>query len=154
MATRPVNKVFANPAKLQKLADEYISSCFQDMNDEKNQVTLKNGERRSYGKRPTIIGFCNYIGIDKSSYYRYMNDDIPKGTLTEDDMNAIRETLSHVRSICEEILLQEALTGKVDTRTASLILSQYGYSTKQEIDARTTVRFIGMTDDELNQYMK
>lgn len=153
MVTRPVLEQFRDIELLRSKVQQYLDDCLADI--ERKTITLKSGEMRSYGKRPTVIGLCNYLGIDKSTFYRYLTEDKDsKGELTREMLIEIREILSRARGICEELTLQGALDGSVDARTASLVLAGFGYATKAEVETRSTVKVQGVTDEELREYMK
>lgn len=154
MVTRPNDPVFDNIPALKKRTEKYFRSCLDDMIKPENVVTLKNGERRTYGKRPSVIGYCLYIGIDKNTFYRYLYSTDTIGGLSEDAMNEIRSIFSHVREMVEELLVQESMNGMIDSRIGAMFLAQHGYSVKQEIDATTTIRFEGMSKDEAEQYSR
>lgn len=131
-----------NPEQLREQVEAYFQHC----EDSKQDITLRSGERKEYGERPTVIGLCLWLDIDKATYYRYLSDD-GRAQIEPDAYKQIRDILSRARDRCEAALLTSALSGQCDTRIAHLLLgSVYGYAAKTENVVDATVRVEGSSD--------
>ena len=80
--------------------------------------------------------------MDRDTIYSYINKE-PCRTLDEDIYNTISGILARARSRCEAALVQRAMNGDCDPRTAAMLLTNYGYAVKQETEQRVTVSVAG-----------
>lgn len=72
---------------------------------------------------PSIAGLACYLGKSRSRVYEY-------GKLNEE----FQDTLEAIQSLQESLLVNKGLTGDFNATITKLMLSNHGYSEKQEID--------------------
>lgn len=69
----------------------------------------------------TIEGFCAWVGIARQNFYSTYGDNV-----------LFRDTFTRIREECEVDARMKFELGIIDSRLASLWMSRYGYSVKQE----------------------
>src|SRR5699024_3693607 len=72
---------------------------------------------------PTVAGLSVYLDIAKSSIYKY-----------RDESDRFSDTLERIESLQESKLVNGGLLGDFNATIAKLMLSNHGYSEKQQID--------------------
>ena len=76
---------------------------------------------------PSVAGLACYLGKHKASMYNYAEQS------TE-----FFDTLEAIKTVQENKLLNGGLTGSFNSTIAKLMLSNHGYSEKQEIDHQSS----------------
>lgn len=76
---------------------------------------------------PSIAGLACYLGKARSRVYEY-------GKLNEE----FKDTLEAIQSLQESLLVNRGLTGDFNSTITKLMLSNHGYSEKQEIDHQSS----------------
>ena len=123
-----------------KLTDELIAKAEMYLVD-----YMSNGDIV-----PTIAGLSVYLDIAKSSIYKY-----------RDESDRFSDTLERIESLQESKLVNGGLLGDFNTTIAKLMLSNHGYSEKQQIDntssdgsmtPQAAPDYSRLSDDELRQY--
>ena len=115
----------ARPTKyseeLQQRADGYL-----DWAREENEI-------------PSAVGLAIYLGISKSTLYEWVK--IHK---------ELSDTLRNVDSAQEQLLISKGLTGTFNSTITKLMLSNHGYSDKQDIKAEvsTPTPILGGIDEQ------
>lgn len=114
--------------KLEELWEEYKEYCdnrsvlthdFSSKNSEFVSAKLKKSV--TY----TIEGFCVFAGISRSKFYEnYANDE------------KYGDTVTRMREECEIDAREKFELGAIPSQLAGLWMSNYGYSTKTELDKR------------------
>ena len=93
---------------------------------------------------PSIAGLACYLGKARSRVYEY-------GKLNEE----FKDTLEAIQSLQESLLVNKGLTGDFNATITKLMLSNHGYSEKQEIDHQSSDGSMSpkqtkdLTDEEL-----
>ncbi len=101
---------------------EVLCHDFSSKNSE--FVTAKLHKAVTY----TILGFCNFIGLTRSSFYdTYMND--PK----------FSDIVTRISEECELDAREKFELGIIPPQLAALWMSKHGYSTKEQVENKTEV---------------
>lgn len=95
---------------------------------------------------PTVAGLACYLDIPRSSIYNYKGQS-----------NELLDTLEKLEQIQESKLVNGGLMGDFNATIAKLMLSNHGYSEKQQIDNTSSdgsMTPITLTPDEVIERMK
>lgn len=76
---------------------------------------------------PTVAGLACYLDIPRSSIYNYKGQS-----------NELLDTLEKLEQIQESKLVNGGLLGDFNATIAKLMLSNHGYSDKQEVDNKSS----------------
>lgn len=76
---------------------------------------------------PSIAGLACYLSIAKSSIYKYKDEDAE-----------FSDTLEAIENLQEKMLLNGGLMGDFNPTITKLMMSNHGYSDKQEVDNRSS----------------
>ena len=126
---------FKDPAALAEQIEAYFKHC----EETKDVRQLKSGDIRIRQEPPCAIGLAVWLGIDKSSVYRYLNGDIGHSAPPEVQQQ-LRDTFARARDRIELHTVRAASNGDMESRTAALLLATYGYSKPQDEGGTVTVR--------------
>lgn len=96
-------------------------------------------------KVPTIEGLARYLKIHRDTVYQW-----------EKENEEFSDILEELRSEQADRLLNMGLSGDYNSTIAKVLLTKHGYSDKQEIDQKTTVKderinTKNLTDEQLRQ---
>ena len=120
---------FSSPGELKQSALNY----FKWVNDNPFviEVPTKFGGVPVQKRRPlSIVGFCNYVGMHKQTFYDYASDRDNKYTEYSD-------IISHIRGIIE----QDQLEGGIgEVYNANIISRLLGLADKQEVSSDTSIK--------------
>ena len=70
----------------------------------------------------TVVGLCLYIGIAKSTAYRW----------AEEDNEEFKDILDYVNSLQEKKLISNGLTNEFNSAITKMMLTKHGYTDKVE----------------------
>ena len=85
----------------------------------------------NYKSIPTIAGLCVYLGVSRETLYKW---------LKHEDKKEFVDTISNMADLREELLLNGALKGDMNSNIAKLILTtNHGYSENNQKDTGITV---------------
>ncbi|MEQ1967688.1 DNA-packaging protein [Xenorhabdus nematophila] len=103
--------------------------CPSKLNDEliaKAKTYLYGGYTEHEAVIPSVAGLACYLGIARSTVYEYAK------------LNAeFSDTLEGILALQESRLINKGLSGEFNATITKLMLSNHGYSEKQEIDHRS-----------------
>ena len=121
------SKAIKTVQKMEKLWDEYKNECDNRMVlthsfSSKEAIYVSAELKRSIPY--TIKGFCLFAHIPRSAFYE---------TYAKDEK--FQDTVTRMREECEVDLLEKLELGMIPTQLAGLLLSEYGYTTKNELKA-------------------
>lgn len=108
--SNPVGRPSKYNDELQKKADDYVLFGFEDQGD----------------LIPSLAGLCCYLGIVRSTAHDW-RDKHPE----------FSGTLEAIEVKQENIALNGALGGRLNSTIAKLVLANHGYSDKQTVDHTT-----------------
>jgi len=168
MPPRPV--LPADPVEIQRRIDEY----FAQYEASRDIRPLKSGDLRVRASWPSVIGLCAFLGIGKTAYYSYLDGKYPipqnhstksvsksdnsadNGVDGEDIAQSIADTLARARDRIEQIILEAAANGDIDSRIAALLMSQWGYSERQEVttNGEVKVAWQNVNPEDAERYSK
>ena len=84
-----------------------------------------------YKSIPTIAGLCVHLGVSRDTLYRWMKDETKR---------ELSDTISNMADLREELLLDGALKGNMNSNIAKLVLTtNHGYSENNQKDTGITV---------------
>lgn len=97
------------------------------------------------GTVKNIIGFCNYAGIHKDTFYSYKND-----------FEEYTDSIKKIEAELEDYALQLLLTAKNPAGAIFYMKNKFGYADKMELKAETTVTsdLQGLSKQELEEELK
>ena len=72
---------------------------------------------------PSVAGLSCYLDVAKSSIYKYRDEDA-----------RFSDTLERIESLQEKMLLKGGLMGDFNPTITKLMMSNHGYSEKQQVD--------------------
>jgi len=141
---------FDDPKKLGEEIERYFLHC-----EESTRVQpLRNGDIRLRRERPSVVGLAVWLGCSKDTIYSYLNGEKKvSAQLTEDEQNSISDLLHSARDRIESLTLNDALNGDSDSRIASMVLGNFGYSEKVDSTQSLTVSLEGCGED-ITQWSK
>ena len=134
-----------NCDKLQKDIDAYFRHC----EESKSIRELKNGDLRIRQESPSIVGLANWLNVDKSTIYRYLNreDEVLKTHgHNENTYNLICDILTQAKQRIEKAILDRTTDGDCDPRIGQMILTHFGYDSAQKEPTAITVTVAGLSD--------
>jgi len=134
--------IWSNVDKLSKDIDDYFKHC----EDSKSIRELKNGDLRIRQESPTMVGLANWLDVDKSTIYYYLNGERGKEVHSEETYNAIVATLSRAKQRIEKGLIQRSLDGDCDPRIGGMLLTSFGYNDGEKQPTAVTVTIAGLPD--------
>lgn len=127
--------VLNDPAALAERVEAYFEHCAST----RTTRELKNGDIRIRQEPPCAIGLAVWLGIDKSTLYRYLNGET-NTSAPQEVQQAIRDTFASARDRFELYTVHAAADGDMESRTAALLLATYGYNKPQDENSTVTVR--------------
>lgn len=119
---------FRSPKALEEKWEEYKECCnnkivlcheFSSKNSEFVSAELKR--QVTY----TIEGFCVYTGIARSTFYEIYGED-----------ERFSDIVTRMKEECEADAREKFELGVIPSQLAGLWMSKYGYSTKQDVNAK------------------
>lgn len=127
----------ARPKKI-KSPKELLTKWEEFKYDCDNKTAICNEFSSSKGafvsvelKKPityTIEGFCIYIGIPRSAFYKIYGED-----------KKFKDIVTYIKEECELDARRKFEQGTIPTQLSGLWMSKYGYSNKQETTSSNTV---------------
>lgn len=127
----------ARPRKI-KSPKELLTKWEEFKYDCDNKTAICNEFSSSKGafvsvelKKPityTIEGFCIYIGIPRSAFYKIYGED-----------KKFVDIVTYMKEECELDARRKFEQGTIPTQLSGLWMSKYGYSNKQETTSSNTV---------------
>ena len=127
----------ARPKKI-KSPKELLTKWEEFKYDCDNKTAICNEFSSSKGafvsvelKKPityTIEGFCIYIGIPRSAFYKIYGED-----------KKFMDIVTYIKEECELDARRKFEQGTIPTQLSGLWMSKYGYSNKQETTSSNTV---------------
>lgn len=127
----------ARPKKI-KSPKELLTKWEEFKYDCDNKTAICNEFSSSKGafvsvelKKPityTIEGFCIYIGIPRSVFYKIYGED-----------KKFTDIVTYIKEECEIDARKKFEQGTIPTQLSGLWMSKYGYSNKQETTSSNTV---------------
>ena len=134
-----------NLPQLEKDIEAYFKHC----SESREIRQLKNGDIRLRQESPSMVGLANWLDVDKSTIYRYINsDEYGLGTHghSEDIYTAIRNILTRAKQRIEQSVLDRTTDGDCDPRIGQMILSHFGYDTGKNEPTAVTVTIAGLPE--------
>lgn len=132
-----------SPEEMAALWEEYKKIC-----DEKKVVRTEFSQR--LGKfvtqqipapvTYTVIGFCSYLDINKSTYYRTYEKD-----------PAYCDIVSLIEQDCERDVREKFENKTIPSQLSALWMSKYGYSAKQETEVKGAMPVIISGEEDLEE---
>ena len=137
----PTKPTFTSAAELEQRIDAYFDHCAAT----RTERALKSGDVRIRQEWPTMIGLARWLGIGKTTLYRYLDGTAlsADSKVPDEEQQRIRHAIAGARDRVEAELLQAAAEGSVEPRTAQLLLHSFGYDKPPETEAAVTVRIAG-----------
>lgn len=127
-----------------KQLSEQIEAYFNQCSDSCREIVLKNGDTRIRKNRPSVIGLAVHLGCSKDTIYSYINREAKvSDQLTEEEQTLISDLLCNARDRIECYTLTDALNGDADSRIASMVLGNFGYSEKSDTSSVVTISVEG-----------
>ena len=141
---------FDNPEKLSLQIEGYFNHC----NESVREIVLKNGDVRIRREHPSVIGLAVYLGCSKDTIYSYINGEKKvSDQVSEEAQSLISDLLRNARDRIECSTLTDALNGDADSRIASMVLGNFGYSEKADTTSTLTISVEG-GKSEVDQWSK
>lgn len=157
------------PEQLSKEVDAYFLHC----ESTKEVRELKNGDIKIRQQWPSMPALALWLGISKESICAYARGEYPaewinhipdgeehplkvyKGKEAE-VTKLYAQQLTRARLRIETTIVQAAASGDMDSKTASLLLNQFGYFSKQEVEQTgdLRVKWQGVDAPEADRYSK
>lgn len=100
---------------------------------------------------PSVAGLAIYLGVNKTTLYEFarVNSDLGRD---------FSNTLASVKEKQEKMLISGGLSGNMNATITKVMLSNHGYSEKQEIDHRTPdgmqLQVSEISDEDLESKLK
>ena len=153
------------PDQLRDRVDAYFDHCEQSADIRQ----LKSGDVRVRKEWPTMIGLANWLSINKDTLCEYINGNYPIEwieRLPQDNelcsmerdyiINSYSDTLACARARVEQATVLAAANGDIDNRIAQLLMHQWGYASKQEIDGSgsVTIQWQGVDKQDAERFSK
>lgn len=135
-----------NCDKLDKDIDAYFRHCAET----RSVRELKNGDIRLRQESPSMVGLANWLDVDKSTIYRYIDDSEDTHGHSVETYTAIRNILMRAKQRIEQGILDRTTDGDCDPRIGQMILSHFGYDTKGAEPTAITVTIAGMGDQAVD----
>ena len=119
---------FRSPKALEEKWEEFKEYCnnrtvlsheFSSKNSEFVSAELKRSV--TY----TIEGFCVYTGISRSTFYEIYGED-----------ERFSDIVTRMKEECEADAREKFELGVIPSQLAGLWMSKYGYSTRQDVNAK------------------
>jgi len=98
-----------------------------DGDDGPETETMTTKRTRSAPVTYTILGFCNFVGISRMSWYELYERE-----------EKYAEQVARMHAECEQDAREKFEQGLINAKLAGLWMSNYGYTTKQEQDVTST----------------
>lgn len=86
----------------------------------------------------TIVGFCVFLGLDKSSFYETYEED-----------PAYTDIVKRIKVECEADVRAKFENGTIPHQLAALWMSKFGYSTKNDTNINGNIPVV--IEDDLNK---
>ena len=135
---------FDSAEELSKQIEEYFNLC----SESSRELVLKNGDTRIRKERPSVVGLAVYLGCSKDTIYSYINRETKvSNQLSEEEQSLISDLLCNARDRIECCTLTDALNGDADSRIASMVLGNFGYSDKSDTSSVVTISVEGGKSD-------
>lgn len=132
-AGRPTKYTNEMPGKV----DEYLAGCVDSYTTFHKTVGDKSDtyERIKQIKLPSVAGLARFIGVGKSTLYRWA-----------DENKEFRDSLDDLVEEQEKRLLEGSISGEYNSTIAKLILSSnHGYAEKTETKSEVEVTGVNIT---------
>lgn len=133
---------------IAKKTAEYLNACEAS----KKEYPLRSGDVKvRQDKYPTWVGLSLYLDIPKSTLNNYLEGNYPG---KEEDTAKVLNTLVRAKAEMEEVLLQRAMSGDVDSKAAAILMGTFGYREKveQEHTGGMTVAWEGLKPKEAEDF--
>ena len=111
-----------------------------------NTRTVRKAREYINGKYktiPTIAGLCVHLGIARNTLYEW---------LKQEDKEELKDTISNMADLREELLLDGSLRGELNSNISKLVLmTNHGYSENNQANTGITVnvnRSAAITHDD------
>lgn len=127
-------------AQLERLWEDYKEFCdsnfIKDFRWVGEQVVIRQVPKPVLYTR---AGFCQFIGIDKSSFFSTYEQDPQFSAL-----------VNKIRTECEADALYKVSTGIINPRVAGLLLARYGWTLKTETKMSGALPVVIGGNDEIS----
>lgn len=149
------HKAFTNPKELAEKVEAYFDKCEAS----KEIRELKNGDIKIRRELPSFVGLAVFLGVAQPTLRLYAEgkydtkndiDDTESETYTE----TYSSVLARTRDRIELATLEAASNGDTDSRITLARLAKFGYSTKVDVDSKSTltVQWEGASLDDVQAW--
>ena len=137
MITKPCK--LQDPIEVQKLVDSY----FTDRENEKEVLSLKNGDKRIYKSPPTMIGLASKLGIDRRTLQDYISEE-------SDSIEAYNKEIVLILRNAKDRIIEELIDGVSKgywtEKICLAMLTRYGEIGNDEEDKTVRIIMQGSND--------
>ena len=129
---------------------EYLKACEAS----KKEYPLRSGDVKiRQDKYPTWVGLSLYLDIPKSTLNNYLEGNYPG---SDEDTSKVLNTLARAKAEMEEVLLQRAMSGDVDSKAAAILMGTFGYREKVEAEhtGDMTVTWAGLDPETASKFSR
>ncbi len=84
---------------------------------------------------PTIAGLSLHLEVSKATIFRWKETtEHPEGLVSSEIYSQFRDVLAELKSMAEDKLIKNGLTGDYNAAITKLMLTKHGYSDQQKTD--------------------
>ncbi len=146
--------------QIQEGVEKYFSDCDASRVEYVTKAGIPQVRQIPY----TMIGLANALGVTRDTLYRWCNGDYPvddkdKGKDADKGKHIqqqVSDTLTRARLRVEQYTVEHAAMGDIDNRIAQLLMSGWGYASKQEVEhsGNIAVQWQGTTPEDAADWAK
>lgn len=120
--------------------DERVEAYFKHCADSRQELPLRNGDIRIRQELPSMVGLALWLGVHRDTLYSYINGTDGTNGLDAEEHKTASDILARAQLRIHQATMIAAANGDMDSRTAAMLLTNYGYARAADDSPTVTVR--------------